>query len=372
MKILIVSSYYPPHLGGLEIVAFNHANLLAKRGHEVNVLTSSVNKAEVSYVKNGVNVIRVKALNFIENKWGVPFPLFSIRFLWIAFREAKKSDVVHIHDVFYLSSFFAMLAARFYKKPVVLMQHVEMIKHPSKLVMMGQKLAFATTGAYVFKHSKKIITLNDRVDAFLMQCGVDNSKLVALPNGVDSTLFSPVSSAQKIDLKRKLGFSLDKKVVLFVGRFVPKKGFDKLMGASDDLYQLVFAGGTAPAGSDSRITFLGKLTQQELALVYQAADIFILPSEGEGFPLSVQEAMSSGLPIITTNDYGYVRYNFDRERFILLDDTSSKSIKETLYSIVNDNSKIRSMGEYSRSYALQYFSWDVVISELENLYKTLQ
>lgn len=368
MKIVIVSSYYPPHLGGLEVVAYNHANLLAARQHEVTVVTSSVARNEVSYTRNGVTVMRYKAYNFIEKSFGVPFPITTIRYIVNLYKEVKKADIVHIHDVFYLSSFFAARAAKKYQKPVILMQHVEMIAHPSKLVMFVQKAVFATTGAYIFKQADKIITLNDRVDAFLLKQGVPRSKLIALANGVDTTMFSPVSLLQKVELKKKFGFSLDKKVVLFVGRFVPKKGFHKLFEARDSAYQIVFAGGDSVSKSDETTVFLGKMSQADLVPVYQAADIFVLPSEGEGFPLSIQEAMSSGLPIITTNDCGYVRYNFDKEKLMLLDDTQPAALKKAILSLVHNNNVLQTMGAYSRSYVVANFDWQVVISQLENLY----
>jgi glycosyltransferase involved in cell wall biosynthesis len=372
MKIVIVSSYFPPHLGGLEIVAFNHARLLAERGHDVTVLTSSVDEREVSGRQNGFKVERMKAINFFDKKFGVPFPLFFIGFLRAAFRAIKTADVVHIHDVFYLSSFYAALAARYHKKPIILMQHVEMIKHPSKLVMFAQRLVFATTGAYIFKHARKIITLNDRVDAFLLAQGVDKTKLVALPNGVDTEQFSPVTAEQKIVIKQELGLDTSKKAVLFVGRFVPKKGFDKLLAAKSDQYQLVFAGGESPEPEDSRAVFLGKMSQADLVKVYHAADIFALPSEGEGFPLSVQEAMASGLPIITTNDVGYARYAFNKEMITLLDTPTVSSIKTAIESIVSDDSRLEAMGNYSRAYVVKNFSWSFVISEIEALYRSVQ
>lgn len=371
MKILIVSSYYPPHLGGIEIVAFNHAKYLAERGNKVAVLTSSVNKEEQNYIDDGVNVIRIKALNLFEEKWGVPFPVFYPSFLLKAMREVKNADVVHVHDAFYLSSFVAMLCAWWYKKPAVLMQHVEMIKHPSRLVMFVQRMVYATTGAFVFKQSDKIITLNDRVDQFLLSCGVSKSKLFALPNGVDAETFVPVSRSEKMDLRKKLGLSLDKKIALFVGRFVPKKGFDKLIAAKSDSYQIAFAGGENPGEDDERIIFLGKISQMELVEVYQAADIFILPSESEGFPLSVQEAMASSLPIITTNDYGYERYKFDRRMISLLDNPTPASIKKSIEDIIYNDALLESMGAYSRNYALKNFSWYSIISELENMYRSL-
>ena len=88
-----------------------------------------------------------------------------------------------------------------------------------------------------------------------------------------------------------------------MGRFVPKKGFDILYQAKDPSYLLVFVGGGMIPDyikSDHSVKIIGPLPQEELAMLYKASDVFILPSYGEGFPLSIQEAMATGLPIITS------------------------------------------------------------------------
>ncbi|MDP4020949.1 MAG: glycosyltransferase family 4 protein [Candidatus Adlerbacteria bacterium] len=369
MKVLVVSHYYPPHVGGLELVAFYQATLLAEKGHSVTVVTSKVSAEERSGVFKGVEVIRVRALNLFEKKWGVPFPIFSPQLLFVLWRAAKKADVVHIHDAFYISSFLAALCARLQKKPVVLMQHVEMVNHPSALITFAQKLVYATTGAYIFRASTKILTLNDRVEQFLVKQGVLPSKLVQFSNGVDTELFHPVSLEQKKALREKLHLSSDKKIVLFVGRFVPKKGFHKLLAIDNDAYQLVFCGGTRPVSAPKNTVFLGTMPHKDTAQVYQAADIFVLPSEGEGFPLSVQEAMASGLPVITTNDVGYKRYGFDPNLICLIDNPTSSSVQAAIDMILSDEKRIDKMSKYSREYVLAHFSWPIVINTLEVIYR---
>ncbi len=369
-RIVIVSHYYPPHLGGIEIVAKNQAELLASVGYDVTVVTSKVSANEQEYSKKNLLITRVNSWNLFE-RMGVPFPIFSPRLLFVLLKHIKNTDVVHIHDAFYISSIVATYCAWHYKKPLVLTQHVEMVNHPSSFVMLVQRIVYATTGALIFHLSSKIITLNDRVERFLTSRGVDGAKLVELSNGTDLSLFHPINPDKKIELRKKYGLSPDKKIVLFVGRFVPKKGFDKLLAAQSEEYQIVFVGGGVPGESNDKVVFRGKLSQAQVAEMYQAADIFALPSDGEGFPLSVQEAMASGLPIITTNDEAYGRYNFDKRYITLLDNSASETLRETISEIIRDDVRRQEMAQYSKQYAEDNFSWDTFLSKLTNLYDVL-
>jgi glycosyltransferase involved in cell wall biosynthesis len=366
MKILIASHYYPPHLGGIEIVVKNQAELLASAGNEVTVVTSKVTAEERSSKESHLEVIRVPAWNYLE-KFGIPFPIFSPRVAYELFIQCKHADLVHIHDAFYISSFVAAV----FGKPIVLTQHVEMIKHPSSLVMLVQRIVYATTGAIIFRLSNRIITLNDRVEQFLVDQGVDTRKLIALSNGVDLSIFYPVDAGTKTALRKKYNLSLDKKIVLFVGRFVPKKGFNTLLAAQSDEYQIVFVGGDGPVANSEKVVFLGKLPQRTVAELYQASDIFVLPSEGEGFPLSVQEAMASGLPVVTTDDSGYKRYNLDRNNIYFLDTPTESNIRCALATIIKDDAKLRAMSSYSKKYAESYFGWNDFLLNLQKIYDLL-
>jgi glycosyltransferase involved in cell wall biosynthesis len=368
--ILIVAHHYPPHITGVGMVAYNQAKRLAVMGHSVTVVTSETNKYEKSAIIDGVKVIRIKAWNFLE-KWDIPFPLFSPRLLAVLLREAKKADIVHIHDVFYMSSFLAALCARWYHKIIVLTQHIALIVHPSKIVVAIEKIAYATTGAIIFTLSDSIMVYNDTVELFLVERNVPASKIIRLMNGVDGSIFHPVTDQEKRLLKEKLGLSPDKKIVLFVGRFVYKKGFTKVLAARSSNYQLVFAGGNATEENSEDVVFVGKLHPDEIVQVYQAADIFILPSESEGFPLSIQEAMSCGLPIISTNDRGYDRYLLDKKNVCLIDSPTDASVRAAIEGIVFDDTRLAEMGEYSRAYAAEHFNWDVLVGQLTTIYDAL-
>lgn len=370
-NILIVTHHYPPHITGVGFVAQNHAKRLAALGNKVTVITSDTSPSEKSYSADGVNVIRIKAWNISES-WSAPFPIFSPTLLFVLLKHARHADIVHIHDSFYISSFFAAIVAKIYRKPIVLTQHVAMVAHPNKSIVAIEKIVYATSGAVIFRLSNLIITFNDRIERFLIEKGVPPEKMIVLFNGVDMEIFHPVEAQQKRDLKKQLGLSLNKKILLFVGRFVPKKGFDKVLAVHSKDYQIVCIGGESPKrnfGDD--VVFLAKLDQKALAQVYQAADIFILPSKSEGFPLSIQEAMASGLPIITTNDPGYTQYKLDRKYISLIDHTDEKSIRDAIYNIYSNDELLSKMSVYSTQYAAEHFNWAAAIAQLDNVYDSL-
>ncbi|MEK7643588.1 MAG: glycosyltransferase [Patescibacteria group bacterium] len=368
-NILIVTHYFLPHVGGIEMVAYNQAKGLVANGHSVTLVTSRVGSTKVEEVIDGIKVVRLASFNFFE-KFGIPFPVpypAGWVTLWSLVRYA---DIVHVHDAFYANSFIAAAAARFSRKVLMMTQHVALIAYPSKLVQIIQKFVYATTGAIVFSFSQYICVCNDRVRNFLEARGILEHKIKFLPNGVDNKLFNSGTPHQKIELRRKFNIPEIGKVLLFVGRFVPKKGFDKVLAAQSSDYHIVCVGGKTPSGDFPNISFMGEVDQFVLADLYKAADIFILPSESEGFPLSIQEAMSSGLPIITTWDPGYQVYGLDKNNICFIESTET-SLKEAIRRIYLDDAALRKMSSYSQEYAAKYFSWSRNVSALEVVYEQI-
>src|SRR4030095_3892050 len=98
-----------------------------------------------------------------------------------------------------------------------------------------------------------------------------------------------------------------------------------------------FVGGQAPSrlSPDRRFAFLGQVARDGMADVYRACDAFVLPSEGEGFPLSVQEARASGLPVSTTDAPGYSVYDLDRNGVLLIEPTAD-AVRTALHRLMGD------------------------------------
>lgn len=368
-KILIVCHHYPPHITGVGVIAHEQAKILVKRGCSVSVITSDTGEDEQNSMIDGVKVIRVKALNFLE-KIHAPFPFFSPTIFYHLFKEVIKSDIVHIHDTFYLSSIFSFLIAKLLRKPIVLTQHIALISHTSKMITIIQKIVYSTYAYLIFRYSDIITVYNDTVQNFILDKGISNERIIRLTNGIDTDFYNSISTNEKIKIKESFGLNINKKTVLFVGRFVPKKGFEKVYNSQDEDYQIVFAGGDTHLKNTDKVVFLGKLSKDKIKKLYQASDLFVLPSVSEGFPVSIQEAMACGLPIITTNDIGYNSYNLDSTLFYLLDNPTHVSVKNSIKKILGSGEVMGEMSQYSREYAVANFDWDSKINELLNIYSS--
>ena len=302
---------------------------------------------------------------------GVVFPIFAPSLLVHGYREVKAADIVHVHDAFYLTSLVAAFWARFLRKPLVLTQHVDLIPHPRRFVSLAQQAVYATTGRFILCSSRRIIVLNSRVRTFLVDRGVNAARITFLPNGVDTAIFRPPIGQQKDALRQEYGLPRDKILALFVGRFVPKKGLAKLLEVETlENLELIFAGGLSPSGhARADHHFLGPVRRDAIADVFRLCDVFVLPSQGEGFPVTVQEAMASGLPVIMGDDPAYGPYGLD-ESLVRFVQPSSEDLRKTLDVLAADGELRRRMARYSRQYALDNFSWHKHIEELGSIYRT--
>src|SRR6266566_674685 len=146
MKILIVTHYFEPHIGGIEIAAYNQAKELVKKGHKVTIVTSKLNREKAVEQKEGIKIVRVTAWNLFEKKFDVPYPLFSPRLVPTINREIKRNDIILAHGVLYLGSFISSLFAKIYKKPFLVTEHVGFVMYKSTLTNAIEKVALYTIG----------------------------------------------------------------------------------------------------------------------------------------------------------------------------------------------------------------------------------
>lgn len=368
-RVLLVCHYYAPHIGGIESVVQAEAERLTALGHEVTVLTSAERGG--TSVEGGVRVVRVAAWNGLEHRAGVPFPLFSPRILTQAFRLARRTDVVHVHDCFYLSSWCAGIAAALARKPLVLSQHVAMVEHPSALVSAAQKTVYGTMGRLLLRRARKVFVINEYVGRFVAGLGAQPQKTVVLSNGVDAETYRPAADqAERESLRKEYGLPLDRPLALFVGRLVPKKGIDIALAARTSEFDLVVVGSGAAAKLDAApgVHFLGSLPPPRVAEVFRACDLFVLPTTGEIFPLVVKEAMSSRLPVVTTDEPDYTALGVDRQGIALVP-RDVAAVGAAIRRILADERGSARMGEYSRHYARAHFSWDEHLNLLRSGYR---
>jgi len=373
-RVLLVSHALPPHLGGIEIVVEEEADALSALGFDVSVVSSSWGQSDDDHQERWSKKT-VPALNLLESRFGVPFPIFGPSLLSAVVPAVRRAEVVHIHDVFYLSSLAAGVAAVLFRKPLVLTQHVDMVPHPSRLVGAAQRAVFRTYGRFLFSMSARVVVLNDRVQEFVTRGGAAPDRIQFLPNGVDVDAFRPAIDLETERLREGLGLPRDRVLVLFAGRPVPKKGFDIFLDCASPDYDLVFVGGdrrpmeVTPNGG--RLYSLGSVPRVQMQDIYRAVDVFCLPSEGEGFPLTVQEAMASGLPVVTTADEAYRRYEVPSDAVCFVR-REPVEMSQTLHQLAGDRALRVEIGRRAREYVVSHFSWEIHAQRLAQVYREAQ
>ena len=374
-RLLIVSHYYAPHPGGVEVVAGAQATSAAQRGMDVTVLTSAVGAGDddrAASEEPAVRVVRAPAWNGLEQRFGVPFPVFGPRFIRAAWREVGRADVVHVHDVLYLSSLAAGVLALLRRRALYVTLHVGVVDHPRALVVLAQQLVYRTVGRLLLRRARRTVVYNPNVKRAALRFGADAARLVETANGVDVQAFRPCPPAAKADLRRRLGLPVDQPLVLFVGRLVPKKGAEIVLRARSAGWLTVLVGPGESGGwpSDPHTRVIGPVPRHRLADWYRAADVFVLPSSGEVFTLCMQEAMASGLPVVTTDDAGYQAYGVDRS-MVRLVPRDPDAVRAAVDSLVGDPAGRARAASYSRRYAVEHFSWEANVDRLLDLYPAL-
>ena len=340
-----------PHVGGLETVVAAETQGLRARGWRVTVVSSAGAVGPGVRDEDGVRTVRVRAWNGLEARYGVPFPVFSPRLVTRLCGEVRRADVVHVHDVLYVSSWVAALWCLALRTPYVVHRHVGFVHHSSALVRLVQRVVLGTAGRLVLARARAVLAIDEHVAT-----GLPNVQV--LGNGVDVDRFHPGTSTR------------EKPRVLFVGRFVPKKGFDVVAAAAGDEYEIAFAGGDRPPGyDDPRLTFLGSVPAAAMPDVYRDADVMVVASVGE-CPLTVIEAMASGLPVLLREDPA-LHSPWTAGPGVRFVDMAGGELAGALRELVADPEKMRRMGAEGREHVAASFSWDAHVHDLDQVYRTV-
>ena len=227
-RVLIVSCYVSPHVGGVEVIVGQLASSLTELGHEVTVVTSACGPGPQYDSVEGYKVVRVRAWNGLEDRSAVPFPVWSPTAVWTLYKLMREADVVHVHDVLYVSSFLAAVLAKLWRRPVFVTQHVAVVNHRRALVGLAQRSVYWSVGRLLWRWAVTITVYNPIVESFLVGHGVPAEKVKLAYNGVDTKEFCPAGTGRTTVVRERYGLPIGTPLVLFVGRLVPKKGFERV------------------------------------------------------------------------------------------------------------------------------------------------
>ena len=317
MRILTVTHYQVPHWGGIELTAAALHARYRRLGHESVWLSSDLPPAAPSEGQ-----VRVPASDLPFRTTGVAYPLWGPGASATMRRWVEWCDVVNPHDCLYPGTLLALHWARRRGKPLVLTQHAGPWPFYRSQVLRGVQLAaYHTLGLAVHRRVQQAVFISRAVQAWF-------GARVAYPqpprfnaNGVDRALFHFGDEAARRAARERLGLPADRRIALYVGRFLFMKGLPVLEQVArtlpDVLFVLIGAGPIDPtAWGLANVRVVPTVAQAALRDWYWAGDVLVLPSTGEGFPLSVAEAMACGCPAIVSPET-YAAWADGREYFLV-------------------------------------------------------
>lgn len=301
MRLLCVSHYFESHRGGIEMVAGQLARSLDA---DIDVTWAA---SDASPPPSDLPALPLSASNLIERRSGLPFPLPGPGALLRLFSAVRHCEAVLVHDGMYATSIAAIVSARVLKRPVVLVQHIGRVPADSLILRALFTIADWFLTRPMLRLASRVVFISGTTARHFAAVRTRKAPQLIF-NGVDCTRFRPsASNADRNSERARTAWPKDRPVLLFVGRFIEKKGMLRLreMAARRPDLHWAFAG-WGPCDPDGwnlpNVTVHRELSGTELASLYRAADLLVLPSKSEGFPLVVQEALACGLRPLCCDD----------------------------------------------------------------------
>ncbi len=357
--IIHVTSSYPPRLGGLEKVVQVLADTQQRMGQKVRVITANRSVGSNS-PDDGFTVTRQRSF-MLANTIIMPGLFYHLL-------QVGRDDVVHVHVVQAFTPEVVLMAAKLKRFKYVAQIHLDippsgpagfLLKLYKPLVL--KQVLHGASSVIVFTKSQK--------QEIQRRYGLDAGKVKVVPNGVEEKYY--YNQSRKLHNKPRL---------LFVGRLNFQKNLKQLLRALDgvsDQFETNIVGDGEQEQELKKLTkelklqyiyFAGRADGQKLINYYKQADIFVLPSEREGMPLVLLEAMAMALPIVATNVTGSRDVVRDSENGLLVPYNDADAFRAALLRISSDPKLYKKLSQTSRKMAEQY-SWSKVAAQFKNIYK---
>ena len=364
MKIIHIVSYYPPHMGGMELYVKELAQRTASLGHDVHVYTSDKTgkKSKLPSKKN----LKISYLKSIEIGHTPIMPSLPLKLM----KNIDNNTIVHLHYGIAYSCEVGMILAKIKKAKIVSHIHID----PSPSGHMGSLLS-----TYKNIFWKRLLPLSNVVICptedyinVAKKYGVKKEKCTIIPCGIDT----------KRIYKNHISEPIPKITnILFVGRLNKQKGIPRLLRAVkliQDKYDIILH--IVGEGEEKRtieniikkeninnVILHGRVPDNSLWELYHKSDIFVLPSERESFGIVLLEAMASGLPIIASDIIGIRNVVKDCS---LLVKPNPKNFAIAIEKLIIDE-KLKNELKNKGLKRVKKYDWNDVIDKIIKTYKKI-
>jgi len=366
-------------IGGVAMVVRELSERQVAAGNEVHVFTSDWDKEKRIEIKE--EIVRGVKIHYCKHylkvsKFSTLWPGVYNKLLEL------KPDIIHSHITGHLHTYLAKNAAKKLNIPIILTTHCPW---ESKRSLPGIVSNFISYKFFpVLKHADAVIAITPWEHKFLLAEGVVMKNIYTLPNGMDKIFFDKIPPNM---FKEKHDIPEEHKIVLFFGRLSYTKNPQMFINIADAVLRnrndttFVICGpdegelneveemiSNLHTGVRDNIRLLpANRNRKEVAEMYHASDIYLLPSRREGIPLTIFEAYASGLPVIGAAVNG-VPYELEDKvnGFLLPYSNTERFIKKT--NLLLDNKELRNLMSINNIEKAKDFDWDLINNKTMDIY----
>lgn len=382
--------------GGQNVYVRKVGEALAKLGWQVDMFTrkNNPNDPAIVYHSPYCRTIRLIAgpQQFIpRDDLFTYMPEFVESFRKFQAKECTNYPLIHTN--YWLS---AWVGLQMQKQSNIQLVHTYHSLGAVKYQAVTHKPPIATTRLTIEKQilqqSNCIVATSPQEKEYLHQLVSQSGNIEIIPCGTDIDNFRFIPKAEA---RAKLGFEPDEQIVLYVGRFDPRKGIETMVRAcaisqtrNNNKLRLVIAGGSdveradgqerkrienivAEVGLTEQTLFAGRIGHDLLPLYYTAADICVIPSHYEPFGLVAIEAMACGTPVVASNVGGLKFTVIPEETGLLVPPQDYTAFAAAIDRILSDELWARKLRKQASLRVQQNFSWTGVAIQLSDLYRRL-
>jgi glycosyltransferase involved in cell wall biosynthesis len=359
MKIGMVANMYKPYISGVTDVISLSKEFLEKAGHDVYVFTYG----DEDYPDDEPNIIRSPGIPLTDS--GI---YLSLAFSKIARQLLYTMDIVHAHHPF-LSGPLVLAYCKQRNIPILFTNHTRYDMYfAAYLPILPDVFGEAAMRAYLpalYRSCDLVVAPSNGVKDILINLGV-TAPIQVIPNGVNLVPFVKIKTPKD---RLEFGIHTGDVLLIYVGRLAPEKNLAFLLrafagtaAAIDHVHLLLVGDGPEKEdleerivhlGLEGRVTITGAVPYQDVPSYLAMADAFVTASVTEVHPLSIIEAMASGLPVLGIKSPGISdTIEDDVTGFLASQDLAT--FTALMVRLVTEHENRRQMGERAQQAAQQY------------------
>jgi D-inositol-3-phosphate glycosyltransferase len=381
--------------GGQNVYVRQVGEALAKLGWQVDMFTRKSNPDDAAIVHHAPHCRTIRLVAGPEKY--IPrdelfqyMPEFVEAFLKFQQKEGTNYPLVHTH--YWMSGWIGLQLKQLQNAQVVHTYHsLGAVKYRSVAEIPAVAKTRLNVECDLLERSHCVIATSPQERDDLRQLVSQFGRVEIVPCGTDIDNFQPLS---KVEARQELGLDRAERIVLYVGRFDPRKGIETLVRACGKLarsdspnFRLVIVGGSDPQAADGAerarieglvpslgleaiVDFAGMVGHDRLPLYYTAADVCVVPSHYEPFGLVAIEAMACGTPVVASAVGGLKFTVIPEETGLLVPAQDVDGFAKAIGRIINDDTMwSQQIGDRASARVREHFSWSGVAAQLSDLYR---